>query len=109
MNIPENFNLPDGCEESDIDPPSEREESLYLDENEPREDFGANDTQEKSDSTIEQPTSDGISNAHVNPTMAAVLGSSISAMDKARANEAQLNSQIDAQTDARRKFVEGEL
>jgi hypothetical protein len=35
-----NSNLPDGCDINDIDPMPEREESLYVDENEPREDLG---------------------------------------------------------------------
>lgn len=34
------FNLPDGASVDDIDPTPEREPSLYMDEDEPREDFG---------------------------------------------------------------------
>jgi hypothetical protein len=37
--IPNNFNLPDGCTDEDISPEEEQEESLYVDENEPREDY----------------------------------------------------------------------
>jgi hypothetical protein len=37
VSLPINFNLPDWCDESEISPATECEESLYLDENEPRE------------------------------------------------------------------------
>lgn len=40
MNLPPNFNLPEGCDISDTDPAEEREESCYApDEYEPRERF----------------------------------------------------------------------
>jgi hypothetical protein len=35
--IPPNYNLPDGVTDADISPETEKEPSLYLDEDEPRE------------------------------------------------------------------------